>query len=212
MGGLCAQRAPKFGYKIAYHASFAVGTTNFSSQIAAARAANAQVLIAQMTPPDAITLWKQMKSLGYRPQIAICEKGADAGGWHRVLGKLAEGTVTGNWWSPSMGFPQSRRFVARYAKQLGGITPDLSAIVGAYSIARVLFDALVTARSTDAAAINTALARTHKTYPLGPITFGPNHAHPVSGVMDQWQGANTVQVFPKGKGPTRIEVPPPGLR
>jgi len=212
MGGLCPQRAPKFGYKIAYHASFAVGTTNFSSQIAAAQAAHAQVLIAQITPPDAITLWKQIKALSYRPLIALCAKGADTGGWRRGIGKLAEGTMTGDFWSPSMGFPQSRRFVARYAKQLGGITPDLSAIVAAYSVARVLFDALVAARSKDPMAINTALARTHKTYPLGPIAFGPDHTHPLLWVIDQWQGANTVRVFPTGKGAARIEVPPPGLR
>jgi branched-chain amino acid transport system substrate-binding protein len=211
MGGLCAQRAPAFGYKIVYHASFAVGTTDFSSQIAAAQAANAQVLIANPIPPDAITLWKQMKALGYRPSIAICEKGGDSAGFRQALGKLAEGTMAGNWWSASLGYPQTQRFVARYAKQLGGITPDLSIIVAAYSVARVLFDAMVAAQSTDPAAINAALARTHKTYPLGPIAFGPNHADPVLQVMDQWQGANTVQVWPTGKGAARIAAPPPGL-
>lgn len=211
-GGTCAQRAPRFGYRVVYQASFAYGTTNFSSQIAAARAAKAQALIAVMIPPDAIALWKQIKALGYRPLIAMCNKGADTGGWRRGLGQLAEGTMTGNWWSPSLGFPQSQRFVARYAKQLGGITPDLSAIVTAYTVVRVLFDALVTARSTDPAAINAALARTHKTYPLGPIAFGPNHASTTAQVMDQWQGANTVQIFPTGKGAARVEAPPPGLR
>jgi branched-chain amino acid transport system substrate-binding protein len=211
-GRIFAQRAPAFGYTIAYHASFAVGTTDFSIQIKAAQAADAQVLLAQMTPPDAITLWKEMKALGYRPVIAFCRKGANSGGFRHALGSLAEGTMTGDWWSPSRGYPQAKRFVARYAKQLGGINSDLSTIVMAYSIARVLFDAMVAARSTDPAAINTAIGGTHGTYPVGPVAFGPNHADVVVTVMDQWQGTNMVQVFPTGMGRARIEAPPPGLR
>jgi branched-chain amino acid transport system substrate-binding protein len=42
MGKLWLQKAPQSGYQIAYHATFPVGTTNFSSQIAAAQAANAR--------------------------------------------------------------------------------------------------------------------------------------------------------------------------
>ena len=210
-GQVVTRRAPAFGYTVAYHASFAVGTTNFSSQIKAAQAAGAQVLVAQMIPPDAITLWKQMKALGYRPVIAFCAKGANSDGFRQALGKLAEGAMTTDWWSASRGYPQTQRFVARYAKQLGGITTDLSTIVTAYSIARVLFDAIVSAGSTDPAAINDALARTHRTYPLGPIAFDPHHMDVLLSVMDQWQGANMVQVFPTGKGATRIEAPLPGL-
>src|SRR6266852_2869413 len=110
MGKLWLQKAPQYGYTIVYHAQFPVGTTNFSSQIAAAKAANAQVLIAQMIPPDAITLWKQIKALGYRPVTAFCEKCGDAGGFRQALGTLAEGTMAGNWWSASLGFPQTQRF------------------------------------------------------------------------------------------------------
>jgi branched-chain amino acid transport system substrate-binding protein len=211
-GQLFTQRAPAFGYTIAYHASFPVGTTDFSSQIRSAQAANAQVLIAQVTPPDAVTLWKQMKALGYRPVVAFCPKGADAGGFRQALGTLAEGTMAGNWWSASRGYPQTQRFVARYAKQFGGITTDLSTIVTSYSIARVLFDAMVTAGSTDPAAINAAIGRTNKTYPVGPVTFGPNHAALLFSVMDQWQGTNMVQVFPLEKGVAKIEAPLPGLK
>ena len=79
-------------------------------------------------------------------------------------------------------------------------------------MAQVLFDAVVTAQSTAPVAINAALARTHKTYPLGPIAFGPNHTDALPQVMDQWQGTNAVQVFPTGKGAIRVEAPAPGLQ
>ena len=91
MGKLWEQKAPQLGYQIAYHAQFPVGTTNFSSQIEAAKAAHADVLIAQMVPPDAAGLWKQMKSLNYQPKTAFCEKCAATSAWRQILGPVARG-------------------------------------------------------------------------------------------------------------------------
>ncbi|HEV2661337.1 MAG TPA: ABC transporter substrate-binding protein [Ktedonobacteraceae bacterium] len=209
MGKLWTQKAPQFGYQIAYHAQFPVGTTNFSSQIAAAQAAKADVLIAQMIPPDAAGLWKQMKSLGYQPKTAFCEKCAASSAWKQILGPLAEGTMTVDWWSPSLGLPETSTFVSNYGKN--GITTDVSAIVAANSTARVLLDAIAQANSLDPAAINTALGKINKTYPLGHIQFGTNHAAPVPVVMDQWQGVNMVRVYPATQGSTHMESPIPGL-
>ena len=64
MGKLWAPNAPKYGYKVVAHESFPEGTTDFSSYIQAAQSAHAEVLIAQMIPPDAAALWKQMKASG----------------------------------------------------------------------------------------------------------------------------------------------------
>ena len=93
MGDLWEQKAPKAGYEIAYHAKFPVGTTNFSSQIDAAKSAQAQVLIAQMIPPDAFALWKQMKALNYQPVVAFCEKCGNSSAWHQVLADVGEGPM-----------------------------------------------------------------------------------------------------------------------
>ncbi len=81
MGGIWAKEAPGYGYTIAYHASFPVGTTDFSSFIAAAKTANADILIAQMLPPDAIALWKQMKALNYQPKAASAFEAAFGSTW-----------------------------------------------------------------------------------------------------------------------------------
>jgi branched-chain amino acid transport system substrate-binding protein len=211
MGDLWEQKAPKMGYTIASHAKFPVGTTNFSSQIAEAKNADAQVLIAQMVPPDAFALWKQMKSLGYQPQIAYCEKCGNSGAWHQVLGDVGEGANAADWWSASLGYPESQDFVNAYAAQLGGQSTDLSGIVSSNAAARVLLDAISKAGSTSPEAINTAISQTDKTYPVGPVKFGSDHTSALKAVMDQWQGANMVRVYPTGTGATPMKVPVPGL-
>jgi branched-chain amino acid transport system substrate-binding protein len=209
MGKLWEQKAPQFGYQIAYHAQFPVGTTDFSSQITAAKAAQADVLIAQMLPPDAAGLWKQMKSLDYQPKTAFCEKCANNSGWRQLLGPLGEGTMAADWWSPSLGLPQTSELVSAYGKN--GINGDLGQIVSAYSVARVLGDAIAQAQSTDPTVINTVIGQTNKTYPVGHIQFAANHTAPLIAGEAQWQGANSVRIYPVSQGTGKLESPVPGL-
>ena len=86
IGALWSQNAPEMGYKDVYHATFPVGTTDFSSFINKAKASGAQIVTTQMVPPDGVALWKQMKSLGYVPKLAFCEKCGNNGGWGQSPG------------------------------------------------------------------------------------------------------------------------------
>ena len=209
MGKLWEQKAPQLGYQVVYHAQFPVGTTNFSSQVAAAQNAKADVLIAQMVPPDAAGLWKQMKSVGYQPKTAFCEKCSATSAWRGILGPVAEGTMTVDWWSPSLGLPDTNTFISTYGKN--GITTDLSTIIAMNSVAHVLFDAIAQANSLDPNAINTAIGKINKTYPVGHIQFGANHTAPLIAGMDQWQGMNMTRVYPAGQGAATVKSPVPGL-
>lgn len=210
MGKLWQQKAPQYGYTIVYHAVFPVGTTNFSSQIAAAKAANAQVLISQMIPPDATALWKQMKSLSYSPIVAEADKGASTSTWPQGLGQVAEGALVPGFWSQSLGYPGTSDLIAKAVK--AGITNsnEQSGFVAGYSITQVLMDAMVRANSTDPDKLNTAIGQTDKTYALGPIKFGTNNADAIPAIMLQWQNAKTVQVYPQVSGST-FQAPPKGL-
>jgi len=210
MGKLWLQKAPQYGYTVAYHATFPVGTTNFSSQVAAAKAANAQVLIAQMTPPDAIALWKQIKSLNYHPLVAESEKGASTSTWTQGLGSVAEGALITNFWSRSLGYSGTSDLIAKANKAGFTASAETAGFVAGYSITQVLLDAIVRANSTDPDKLNTAIGQTNKTYTLGPIKFGANHADAIPAIMLQWQNNDTVQVYPKVSGIT-FEAPPKGL-
>jgi branched-chain amino acid transport system substrate-binding protein len=210
MGGLWKKNAPRFGYRIVSHASFPVGTTDFSKYIADAKKKKADVLIAQMIPPDAIALWKQMKAAGYQPKTAFCEKCSNNGAWGKALGRLANGTSEAEWWVPEAGFPQTAAFSA-IARRLGGRSSDVSVVVAAYTVARILFDAIERAGSTDPAKINDALAKTNKTYPLGPAKFAADHHATTPIYATQWQGGQTYLVYPRKKGARKMLSPVPGL-
>ncbi len=210
MGKLWLQKAPQYGYTIVYHAVFPVGTTNFSSQIAAAKAANAQVLISQMIPPDATALWKQMKSLSYNPIVAEGEKGASTSTWPQGLGSVAEGTICTNFWPRSSGYPGTSDLVAKSHKAGFTASAETSGFVAGYSITQVLLDTIVRANSTSPDPLNTAIGQTDKTYTLGPIKFGTNHADSIPAIMVQWQNNTTVQVYPQVSGVT-FEAPNKGL-
>ena len=61
----------------------------------------------------------------------------------------------------------------------------------------MLLDAIAAAGSTDPEKINAALAKTDKTYVVGPVKFDENHTAKLPIVALQWQGGKTVIVWPK---------------
>jgi branched-chain amino acid transport system substrate-binding protein len=207
MGSLWASKAPKFGYTIAYHATFPVGTTDYSNFIAQAKASGAQILIAQMIPPDAFALWKQMKSLGYRPQLAFCEKCAAQNAWHQAIGALGSGTSVAGFWTPARG-TGSAQLAQHFHGKFSGL--DLAQVAAAYTAAKVLLDAIARAGSTNPAKINAAIAQTNRDYPLGHVRFDRHNRYEVPAIEMQWQGSNAVQVYPPMSG-EGVRAPVAGL-
>jgi branched-chain amino acid transport system substrate-binding protein len=138
-----------------------------------------------------------------------------------VLGDLSEGTSLADWWSASLGYPESQQFVDTYAGktvQVGqqsvtitGQNADLSAIVAANTAARVLLDAISAAGSTQPDAINTALGQIDKSYPDGPIKFGADHTATFKAIAQQWTGNDMLRIYPTGQGSVQMKAPVPGL-
>ena len=128
--------------------------------------------------------------------------------WRQILGPVAEGTMAVDWWSPSLGLPDTNTFISDYGKN--GVTTDLSAIIVTNTVARVLLDAIAQANSLDPSAINTAIGKISKTYPVGHIQFGANHTAPLTAGMDQWQRENMTRVYPATQGAV-VKSPVPGL-
>jgi branched-chain amino acid transport system substrate-binding protein len=212
MGKLWTQTAPKYGYKIVAHESFPEGTTDFSSYIANAVAAHAQVLIAQMIPPDAAALWKQMKAAGYDPKTAFCEKCSYQSAWGTTLGSVANGTMVADIWSPLYKYPEYK-LILSLAKDFGGhVNPGLSGIAQSLTCDQVLLDAIARAGSTSGAAINAALAKTNGEYPVGHVQFNALHYSAVKAFQTQWENGNTEIVWPKIPGGGSVKAPVAGLK
>lgn len=204
------KQAPEHGYEIVYTAKMPVGTTNFAEYINSAKEAGAEIVLGQMVPPDAITLWKQMKALGYKPKIASCEKCGSGDWWPGALGDVAEGTLTTDVWVIGLGGPGVGSVVKALGETYKGKV--LSGAVLSHTVVNVVVDAIKRAGSTDADAINAEIAKTDGDYAVGHVKFRVNHGAPIPPIMQQWQGGKAVLVYPQNDKAAELQVPGKGLQ
>jgi branched-chain amino acid transport system substrate-binding protein len=210
MGALWEQKAPEYGYEIAYRATFPVGTADYTSYINELKASGAEVLISIMIPPDAMALWKQLKAADVDLQLAFAEKAGSSVIWPDGLGEIAEGTVATDYFLPSDD-ALGAELKAMWAETVGD-NVEASGSVLAYSAAKVLTDAIARAGSLDPSAINEEIANTSGMYPSGyEIEFGDDHASRIEPVSSQWVGPDTKQIFPQVEGISLV-VPIAGLQ
>jgi hypothetical protein len=59
------------GYQVVVQGEYAPGAKDFSDLVLKAKAANADAVFALPTPPDGMTMIKQMKELGYTPKLTL---------------------------------------------------------------------------------------------------------------------------------------------
>jgi branched-chain amino acid transport system substrate-binding protein len=199
------------GLDVAGDYTFLAGTTDLSSFIADAKATGAQLLAGQMAPADGVTLWKQLKSLGFHPKAAFLADAPDTGYWWRSLGSLAQGTLSEGYWSPSQASPgQLATITPVLGKKYAG-SPDYAAAAVAYAVAEVLTDALARAGSTNPGKLNAAISRTDAQTTAGLIKFSQlTHTAITPYYITQWQNGKLVQVQPLAPGVT-LDVPTAGL-
>ena len=189
--------------------TFPPGTTDYSAFVNDAKSKGAELVVAQMVPPDGIALWKQMKGLGFAPKGAFVAKGGATQAWSDALGPLAEGTLSESFWAPSIGDPETSQHVQETLGTTIDNAADLSFAVFSLTAAEVLLDAVSSAGSTDPEEINTAIGETDGEYALGRIAF-TDHAAVTPYVIIQWQGGTTVSIDPLQEGAT-LQAPPAGL-
>jgi branched-chain amino acid transport system substrate-binding protein len=210
MGKLWNKHAPEFGYQIVYHASFPVGTIEYGDLIRRAQEAKAEIVICQMIPPDAIALWKQMRSLNYKPKAAFFEKGGEPKEWWLANGQTAQGTMVAGYWHPGPPFAGAKELRERFEKESGkSYSQHISDF---YVGAQVLLDAIGRAGNVDPKAINDQMAKTDKTYVVGQVKYTEGkgaHAAALPCFMLQWQNGETQIVFPSKLATAKMIYPLP---
>ena len=210
---LWKENAAKYGYEVVQHIEFPVGNTNFTTQVADAKASGADIVMAQIIPPDGVALLKEMKTQGYDPQLMFMEKAGNTGGYVDITEGLANGVLAANWFAEGMGLDREAEFMENFTELAGGLNSNLGTIINGYSIAMVLMDAMKAAGSTEGEAVNEAIGKTDAIYPMGPIKFDADHAAAVKVVQTQWDGANQVLVLTQdGEAANPIVTPVAGLQ
>jgi branched-chain amino acid transport system substrate-binding protein len=191
--------------------TFPVGTTDFSSFIADAKAKGAQLLAGQIAPAGGVALWKQLKSSGIHPKAAFLATASDADSWWQSLGSLAQGTLSGGYWSPGQASPgQLATITPTLGKKYAG-NPNYSAAAVAYAVAEVLTDALAKAGAANPGKLNTAISQTDAQTTAGLVKFSQStHTAITPYYITQWQNGKLVQVQPLAPSVT-LGVPTDGL-
>ncbi len=189
--------------------TFPPPTTTFSSFITSAKAAGAQIVIGQMLPTAGIALVKQMKSLGFHPDVVILAKAANAENWWKGLGSLATGSGMELTWSPAAHYPGTPQILKTWGKKLSVDT--LASAVPDFGAAQVLLQAISRAGSTSAAKVNAAIAKTNGMFAVGHVKFLKNHTAVTRYLVGQWTHGKVVQVYPPVPG-VKTECPMAGLR
>ena len=151
--------------------TFGVGTTDFSSFVADAKANGAQLVAGQLAPADGAALLKQMASSGFRPKAAFLAGTSDAGYQPPSLGRVAEHALSAGYWSPGQASPGQLAVISGTLGQKYSGSPDYAPAAVGYAVAEVLTDALAAAGSTNPAKLNTAIAHTDARTTAGLVTF-----------------------------------------
>jgi len=161
------------------------GSTDFSAQISAYKASNAQILMGVPIPPDFTTFWKQAVQQGYHPQIATIAKAILFPSAVEALGTTGNNLGTEVWWSPS--HPFSNSLTGQSSKQLADAYTQATGkqwtqpLGYADALFEVATAALQKSASLQPADIAKALSTLKVDTIAGPVDFGNG---PVPNVSD----------------------------
>jgi len=202
---LWTARSTEYGYQIVLSGEYTVGTRDFSDLILRAKAANAEAVFALPTPPDGITIIRQMKELDFTPKAILLIRAPDAVSWAQALGKDGDYVLLAPGWHNSFKAPGVAELNAKH-QQRAGRPADV--IAGpSYACVQIAAAAIERAGKVDPAAIRDAMAQTNMQTVVGPVRFRADGTGIQPFVVVQWQGGTQRMVWPKEMGASEFLYP-----
>jgi branched-chain amino acid transport system substrate-binding protein len=205
MGDIWTARSAENGYEVVLRADYAPLSRDLSDIILRAKAAGAEAVFSLPTPPDGITLVRQMKELDFNPKLIMMIRAADAATWPQALGRDGDDVVLSPGWHNSIRFPGVAELNAKHQQRFGR---PADVITGpSYACVQIVANAIGRAGSTDRTAIRDALATTNLQTVVGPVRFRPDGTGMVTTMFVQWQSGRQVLVWPRNMGGTTLRYP-----
>ncbi len=194
---LAKQQAAKRGISVVYEGEYVMMTPDLSALITGAKNGGADVVFAFPTPPDAITILKQMAQLGYRPKANIMLRASDDPSWGK-LGPLGDYAIGSPDWHPALNYPGVKELNAVVKAKTG--QPTNPSTGPAYASVKVAAAAIERAGSLDRDAIRNALAATDMETVVGRVKFDAKNKR-VGAIRPvvQWQNGNMELVWPNNQ-------------
>ena len=195
------------GYQVVVQGEYAPGAKDFSDLILKAKAANADAVFSLPSPPDGMTIVKQMKELGYTPKLAMYIRAADPPVWSKNLGKDGDDAILAPGWHHAVKAPGVKELNAMHQKKFG--RPSDPIVGPAYACVQILAAALGKAGSLDHDKVRDAIAATDMTTVIGPVKFRPDGTGIVQSVFVQWINGKQELVWPKESATSPLAYPAP---
>ncbi|WP_342620254.1 amino acid ABC transporter substrate-binding protein [Rhodoferax sp. GW822-FHT02A01] len=206
-GKIWPETAKANGYSVEQSTSFPTDAQQFTSMVAQAKSTGADVVLVDAIPPQAIAMRKQMASAGFSPKVLVMEKGAEPEFFAQATGKLADGVLVGGYWDPSFPYPGAADLAKRFESETK--QTQSQHIADSHAAAQVLMDAIAAAGTLDREKINAAIAKTNKTYVIGPVKFDATNTSAIPITLMQWQSGKAVVVWPKDRANGKLLFPLP---
>src|SRR5499426_851903 len=159
------------GYQVVLNAEYAPGAKDFSDVILRAKSVNVDAVFALPTPPDGMTMIKQMKELGYSPKLTFFIRAPDPPIWSKNLGKDGDYVMLAPGWHHAVKAPGVKELNDAHEKKFGRPADPITG--PGYACVQILAAALGKAGSTDRDKLRDAIAATDMTTVVGPVKFRP---------------------------------------
>lgn len=185
----------KNGFKVVDPGRFDMPASSYNSQIAAFKAADAQIVAGVVPPPEFTTFWNGAAQQGFKPKICYVGKALEFPPAITPLGDRALGLTTEVWWSKF--HPYKSGLDGQSSEQLADAYEKASSrqwslpLGFRHALFEVVFDVLKrTQKLDDAGSIRDAIKATDYKSIVGPINFNkgpfPNCAETPL-VLGQWE-------------------------
>jgi len=199
--------AKQGGYQVAMVGEYAPGAKDFSDLILKAKGAGADLVLGLPTPPDGMTIVKQMKELGLNPKMTLLIRAPDPPIWSKNLGKDGDYVILAPGWHNGVKAPGVKELNEAHMKKLGRPADPIAG--PAYACVQILASALGHAGALDKDKIRDAIAATDMTTVIGPVKFRPDGTGIVNAVFVQWLNGKQELVFPKDAATAPLGYPAP---
>ena len=195
------------GYEVVVNGEYAPGAKDFSDLILKARSANADMVLGLPTPPDGMTIVKQMKELGLSPKMTLLIRAPDPPIWSKNLGKDGDYVVLAPGWHHAVKAPGVRELNLAHVKKVGRPADPIAG--PAYACVQILAGAIGRAGSLDRDKIRDAIAATDMVTVIGPVKFRPDGTGIVNAVFLQWLNGKQELVWPRDSATAPLAYPAP---
>jgi len=199
--------AKQAGFQVAMVGEYAPGAKDFSDLILKAKNANVDLVLGLPTPPDGMTMVKQMKELGLSPKMTMFIRAPDPPIWAKNLGKDGDYVILLPGWHHAVKAPGVAELNEAHMKKFGRPADPIAG--PAYACVQILAAALAKAGAVDRDKVRDAIAATDMTTVIGPVKFRPDGTGIVHAVFVQWLNGKQELVFPKESATAPLGYPAP---